>query len=226
MGQSIAGALPMSKQKILVSTPNAISSQELEGGAEHLSLQDGNQADPFGQGRPRVSLSVAQELTPRSMTSATYGLPGTTSSGSADLGQFLVSRLQHLSSTGGSTERRQIWQQRSTDLGLSYYRLQVSMPRTVENGYSLWPTPATRDYKDSGDLDKSRWRKDGKERNDTAPRVAFGAHQLSTAATKSTEQPHYNPKFSLWLMGYPKVWAEWAYSKVRVTQSSRKQRQK
>ena len=128
--------------------------------------------------------------------------------------------------TGGSTERQQIWQQRSTDLGLSYYRLQVSMPRTAEKGYSLWPTPATRDYKDSGDLDKSRWRKDGKERNDTAPRVAFGAHQLSTAATKSTEQPHYNPKFSLWLMGYPKVWAEWAYSKARVTQSSRKQRQK
>tara|TARA_R110000751_G_scaffold40142_1_gene95270 strand:- start:147 stop:797 length:651 start_codon:yes stop_codon:yes gene_type:complete len=216
----------MSKQKISASTPSATSSPESEGGAEHLSLQDGNQTDLFGQGHPHVSRLVAQELTPHSTTSAIYGLPGTTSSGGADLGQFLVSRLQHLSSTGGSTERQQIWQQRSTDLGLSYYRLQVSMPRTAEKGYSLWPTPATRDYKDSGDLDKSRWRKDGKERNDTAPRVAFGAHQLSTAATKSTEQPHYNPKFSLWLMGYPKVWAEWAYSKARATQSSRKQRQK
>ena len=35
-----------------------------------------------------------------------------------------------------------------------------------------WPTPAQRDYKDTGDLSKSQFRQDGKERNDTIARVA------------------------------------------------------
>ena len=37
---------------------------------------------------------------------------------------------------------------------------------------AAWPTPSVRDYKDTGDLSKSQFRKDGKERKDTVPRVA------------------------------------------------------
>lgn len=35
-----------------------------------------------------------------------------------------------------------------------------------------WPTPTTRDHKDTGDLSKSMQRKDGKMRHDTVPRLA------------------------------------------------------
>src|SRR5690606_15375056 len=36
-----------------------------------------------------------------------------------------------------------------------------------------WPTPTTRDHKDTGDLSGSMYRKDGKLRDDTVPRVAW-----------------------------------------------------
>jgi hypothetical protein len=140
-----------------------------------------------------------------------------------------------------------------------------------------WPTPSVRDYKDTGNLDKSRFRKSGKERNDTVPRVAYGIapwatpntldHMAlrsdeallkqsttvrkgrtfpnnlreqvdprsqeiyasgkipppSTAETENTVPSQLNPRFSLWLMGYP---IEWAYCAERVTQSSRKRQRK
>ena len=46
---------------------------------------------------------------------------------------------------------------------------------------------------------------------------------LSTAETESTARSQLNPRFSLWLMGYP---IEWAYCAERVTRSSRKSLQK
>ena len=88
---------------------------------------------------------------------------------------------------------------------------------------AAWPTPAARDYRDTGNLDKSRYRKDGKERLDTVPRIAFGVEKPSTAETESIAPSQLNPRFSLWLMGYP---IEWAYCAERVTPSSRKRRQK
>jgi len=45
----------------------------------------------------------------------------------------------------------------------------------------------------------------------------------STAETEKTVPSQLNPRFSLWLMGYP---IEWAYSGERVTPLSRKRRQK
>ena len=87
-----------------------------------------------------------------------------------------------------------------------------------------WPTPSVRDYKDTGNLDKSRFRKSGKERHDTVPRVAFGtAPPLSTAETANTVPSQLNHRFSLWLMGYP---IEWAYCAERVTPLSRKRQPK
>lgn len=38
-----------------------------------------------------------------------------------------------------------------------------------------WATPAVRDYRDTGDLNKSQFRTDGKERADTVPRMAWMA---------------------------------------------------
>jgi len=78
---------------------------------------------------------------------------------------------------------------------------------------ALWATPAVRDYKDTGDLSKSQWRKDGKERNDTLGRQAYG----STAQTGN--KGSLNPEFPCWLMGIPK---EWVSSIVRGMQLYRK----
>ena len=82
---------------------------------------------------------------------------------------------------------------------------------------AAWPTPTTRDYKDTGDLSKSMVRKNGKSRLDGVPRVA------SIVETESTGKSQLNPRFSLWLMGYP---IEWGCCGERVTLSSRKPRQK
>jgi hypothetical protein len=46
-----------------------------------------------------------------------------------------------------------------------------------------YATPSTRDHKDTGDLEKSKFRKDGKERNDTIPRqVAMAGYPSPTVA--------------------------------------------
>ncbi len=51
-----------------------------------------------------------------------------------------------------------------------------------------WPTPTTRDWKDTGDLDKGRIRKDGKERNDTLGRQAWLAG-WNTPTCNANQQP-------------------------------------
>lgn len=45
-----------------------------------------------------------------------------------------------------------------------------------------WATPSVRDHKDTGDLDKSLTRKDGKTRNDTVPRQAWMTTWISPQA--------------------------------------------
>lgn len=76
---------------------------------------------------------------------------------------------------------------------------------------SMWPTPSTRDHKDTGDLSKSQFRKDGKERNDTLGRQAYG----STAQTKN--KGSLNPAFPCWLMGYPQEWLNCAPLGTRLS---------
>jgi hypothetical protein len=62
---------------------------------------------------------------------------------------------------------------------------------------ALWATPKALDHKDTGNLENSQFRKDGKERNDTLGRQAYG----STAQTE--RKGSLNPQFAFWLMGIP-----------------------
>ncbi len=86
---------------------------------------------------------------------------------------------------------------------------------------AAWPTPTHHNAKENG--------YPGELSRKTVPlgamrHIISGTSQKSsTAETESTAQPQLNPRFSLWLMGYP---IEWAYCAERVTPSSRKRRQK
>ena len=214
----------MSNHPTSKDSPSVISSPVSEDGAEHLSLQDGNQADLFGQEALRANLSQQRGTTQAKTMTDISGLSSSISSASAALQQSLVSRLQAQLDLDGLTMYKGIWKQKTTPQQRLYYQVGLSTPRTKENGCSSWPTPSVRDYKDTGNLDKSRFRKSGKERHDTVPRVAFGTAPLpSTAETASTVPPQLNHRFSLWLMGYP---IEWAYSGERVTPLSRKRQPK
>jgi hypothetical protein len=177
------GVLPMSHQKTSKDLPSAISSVALEDGQELCRLQDGVQTDLFGQEVPLVSLSQAQEIKKAKTTLDTSGLSSSISSESANLQQSLESRLRQQLDLDGSMIYKLTWRQKVTPQRRSYCHLAASAPRTRGNDSSSWPTPSVRDYKDTGDLDKSRFRKSGKERNDTVPRVAYGIAPWATPNT-------------------------------------------
>lgn len=81
---------------------------------------------------------------------------------------------------------------------------------------STWPTPASRDWKDTGDMSQSMVRKDGKSRMDTLGRLTFNG---LTAQTEKRGQ--LNPAFVCWLMGYPQNYEKLLYTAME-TQSCRK----
>lgn len=79
---------------------------------------------------------------------------------------------------------------------------------------SIWPTPCARDWKDTGNLDTSMQRKDGKMRHDSLPRAAWLG---STAQTASKGQ--LNPAFPCWLMGYPENYEKLLYRAMETPSS-------
>jgi len=87
---------------------------------------------------------------------------------------------------------------------------------------AAWATPATRDHKDTGDLSKSATRKDGKTRDDTVPRQAFGLANGEQAQTE--KRASLNPALSRWLQGFPVEWCMAAIASARITQTVRQKR--
>ena len=90
---------------------------------------------------------------------------------------------------------------------------------------SPWATPNTLDHmKQRSDeaLARAKQKAGCSNLKDQIP-YSGEAQKSSTAETESTVPSQLNPRFSLWLMGYP---IEWAYSGERVTPSSHKQQRK
>jgi len=105
------------------------------------------------------------------------------------------------------------------------------LPSMATWAASGWPTPTTRDHKDTGDLEGSMYRQDGQLRDDTVPRVAWMAGparltatgEMLTGSSAGMESGgQLNPGHSRWLMGYP---PEWDDCGVTAMPSSRKSRQ-
>jgi hypothetical protein len=94
---------------------------------------------------------------------------------------------------------------------------------------AAWPTPMSADNRDRGSFDNpsiQRRMEIGKpiELSMLAHSVTSGEKANTyIAETGKSVKYQLNPRFSLWLMGYP---IEWAYCGERVTLSSRKSRQK
>jgi hypothetical protein len=151
---------------------NAIFLQGLEFGVTPSELVVGQTTDLFGQVPALANLSARQAKELRLMTSGTYGPHSITSSKSASLQSSLENKLRAKTLILGSTLYALTWKAWITPSGRYRSRLRGSVRRTCETEFIGWPTPTTRDYKDTGDLDKSMKRKDGKMRHDTVPRLA------------------------------------------------------
>lgn len=116
----------------------------------------------------------------------TFGLTGKISLTSAALQSLLASKLQARSI--GSILYRLTWKDRVTPSGRTIFALRASAARTSGSEFILsgWPTTTTRDHKDTGSLDNSMVRADGKIRHDTVPRIAHLAGWPTANATDNT----------------------------------------
>lgn len=204
-----------------------------------LDLLDGLTPDRCGLDRHHANPSQLQGRGKEQMTRDTSGLSGSISSESADLQSYLVNRLAQRLDTDGLIPCKKTWKQVTTPLGRSLSRLQVSVLPTRETDCGLWPTASARDHK--GGYQGGRIR-DGKWSTDTLdvavqltawPTVTTqdnvqvtgqysktngttlgGAVRQCSAKTEKSGSSQLNPRFSLWLMGYP---IEWAYCGEQVT---------
>lgn len=84
---------------------------------------------------------------------------------------------------------------------------------------SPWTTPTLDDTTQR----KNKYAQGGSSLSYQSSQVSGLNPQSSTAGTESTAPSQLNPRFSLWLMGYP---IEWAYSGEQVTRSSHKRQRK
>lgn len=166
----------MLDQMSLLDTPSATSSQELECGATRCEKQDGQMTGPCGQDPALASLSARQAEEKGLLMSGTYGRTGSTSSRtqSLNLCRSLVSRLQAMTASVGSTLYKLTWKERDTPGGGRISALRASVRRTSGKGsgslQSGWVTPTVRDWKDSPGM--ATVRPDGRSRLDQLPRQA------------------------------------------------------
>lgn len=234
-----------------LATLNATSLQASEAGALPCSLPDGRRTDPCGPEALPVNRSRQQASKKGKTTLDTYGRNSLTSSASAILQSSLESRLRHQLVTDGLMICKLTWRQKVTPQGWSYCQLVASAHSTAGTDFSMWPTPLVNDTTGSthcysgknpdgtnkialklpGAAKLTLWptpttrdHKDGPQCNNVPLNSLLGRVVWLTGSDVPMEKRgQLNPRFSLWLMGYP---AEWASCAERVMQSSRRSQRK
>jgi hypothetical protein len=170
---------------------------------------DGVTTDLSGLDPAHANLSVRQAKERGLPIVATFGRPSDTLSSTYVLQSSLVSRLQVLLASRGSTLFNLTWKERRTPLGRRICALRASGRRTSDSDSTGWATPTTRDHKDGAS--------DG-----TVPISALLGRQ-SWLAAEMGSAGQLNPAHSRWLMGFPAVWDSCG---ATAMQSSRKSRRR
>ena len=142
----------MSHPATCEASPSATSSPVSVCGPTPCDLRGGVMTDLFGQVHVLASLSARQAKALGFLTSGTCGLPGYTSSESANLQSFLESRLQARTQSLGSTLFKMTWKTWPMPSGRLRSRLRASALRTSATERTGWPT-TTRDWKDGSGCD-------------------------------------------------------------------------
>ena len=96
------------------------------------------------------------------------------------------------------------WNQWVTQLRGEYLARLKSVPHTNENGCLSWPTPMSRDWKDTGDMSQSMTRKDGKKRMDILGRAV----QANPSTNGSLPESWATPRSGKTTDENPETWAK------------------
>lgn len=219
----------MSDPKMSKTTPNAISSQESEDGVSPLDSQDGQMTGLFGQDLAPANLSPLQVAATVRVTKDTSGHPFSWPLKSAALQSSLVSKLLARMDVHGSPEYALTWTHWAMPLGGPICALRASVRHTSDSDYGGWPTPmagtpAQNGNNAAGNNDSSRttvrmagWLtpkcpSGGGQASRTTPggglrKLEDQVVSVPHVPTEKADSGRLNPRFSLWLMGYPTDWA-------------------
>ena len=178
------------------------------------------------------------------------GLSSCALSQSATLQQSLENRLRARLDVNGSPEYALTWKRWAMLSGPPICALRARARPTSDNGFFGWPTPNAMPEGRGGlqtspekalqrrqqghmlNLDDAatlagwatpttRDHKDGASTLENTPINGLLGRQVSLLSVSTEKRAALNPRFSLWLMGFPTAWARCA---ERVTRSSRKSR--
>ena len=119
-------------------------------GREPCALQVGATTGPSGQDPARANLSPRQAEAAGLLMSGTFGRTSITSSASATLAAFMVSRFQAQTDCLGSTLYKLTWKDRVTPQQQSISARRASVLRTSGSGSTGWPTPKAEDAESTG----------------------------------------------------------------------------
>lgn len=239
----------MSNPATFSASPNATFSLVSEVGALPCAKPDGATAAPSGVEAARVSRFRAQDANKAMPTNDTSGPLFSASSPSASLQRFLENKLRARMGANGSPEYALIWKHWDMPAGLPICALRASARRTSGSGFTGWPTPNATDSTGPGTQGRQGgmnlqtavgWAtpraRDAKNNGVSIARAQQGVADSLDLQCKLVSQNGMvpqspltdrtdrralplNPRFSLWLQGYPAMWADCA---APVTRLSRK----
>ncbi len=199
---------------------NVISLPELVAGRLPCDSLASPMTTRAGQEAHRVSHLVQRENNSDNLTRGILHLHSCGSLNSAVLQSSLESKLKRRLGNTGSMIYSLNWKMKATPAQRQYCQLQASAHLTKESASVLvrpWATVTARSGKDSGNLSKSFFRKDGRMRNDTLYRQmwlhTFGLTGNPTRA-QMVRLECYLPDMARLLMGFPQGWS---YCAVMVT---------
>ena len=242
----MSGQFRTYEQMTLLDTLSATSSPESAGGRTLCALPECRTTPTCGQGAAHASRSVLPGGEKEQQTSGMSGRSSQGSSESAALQRCLESRLRAAMDVNGSPEYSLTWKRWDMPSREPICALRASARRISGNVCTGWRSPQSSDgeggvmeirpesagkYKLRDEAQIAGWPTitvqdsencagPSQEGRNTLP---LNTLVYTNVETEKRDGYRLNPRFSLWLMGYPN---EWASCGERAMQSCRKSRQR